>query len=137
VAGLGLAWAALRRPERATGVNLIAGLPRTLRRGNAAEPATLDPHLLVTQWEDWIVGDMMVGLMHQDAAANPVYAAATSLVTSPDGLTHTIRLRPHDWSDGVPVTADDYVFSLRRIADPKTAAQYVSILYPIVNMQAA
>ena len=136
-AGLGLAWAALRRPERATGVNLISGLPRTLRRGNAAEPATLDPHLLVTQWEDWIVGDMMVGLMHQDAAANPVYAAATSLVTSPDGLTHTIRLRPHDWSDGVPVTADDYVFSLRRIADPKTAAQYVSILYPIVNMQAA
>ena len=88
------------------------------------EPATLDPHLLVTQWEDWIVGDMMVGLMHQDAAANPIPCAATGLTTSADGLTHTVRLRPHVWSDGRPVAADDYVFSLRRIADPKTAAQY-------------
>jgi len=137
VAGAGLAWTALRRPKQATGINFPTGLPRTLRRGNGAEPATLDPHRLVTQWEDWIVGDMMVGLMHQDAAGNPIPAAATGFTTSADGLTHTVRLRPHDWSDGVPVTAEDYVFSLRRIADPKTAAQYVSILYPIVNMQEA
>jgi oligopeptide transport system substrate-binding protein len=136
-AALGLAWAAFQRPQRTTGINFPKTLPRTLRRGNAAEPATLDPHRMVTQWEDWIVGDMMVGLMHQDAAANPVPCAATGFTTSADGLTHTIHLREHDWSDGVPVTADDYVFSLRRIADPKTAAQYVSILYPIVNMQEA
>ena len=135
--GLGAAWAAFRRPQTQTGVNFPKGMPRTLRRGNGAEPATLDPHLLVTQWEDWIVGDMMVGLMHQDAGGNPVPAAATGFTTSADGLTHTITLREHVWSDGMPVTADDYVFSLRRIADPKTAAQYVSILYPLVNMQEA
>jgi oligopeptide transport system substrate-binding protein len=139
-AGLGLAWAAFRRPAAIHGaveLKLPHDLPRTLRRGNAAEPATLDPHLLVTQWEDWIVGDMMVGLMHHDAAGQPIPCAATGFTTSADGLTHTVHLREHTWSDGVPVTADDYVFSLRRIADPRTAAQYVSILYPIVNMQAA
>jgi len=138
--GAALAWAAFRRPpslQAPTTIKWPTGLPRTLRRGNAAEPATLDPALLVTQWEDWIVGDMLVGLMHQDPAGRPVPCAATGFTTSEDGLTHTIHLREHVWSDGVLVTADDYVFALRRLADPKTAAQYVSILYPIVNMQAA
>jgi oligopeptide transport system substrate-binding protein len=136
-AATGLAWAAFRRPQSITGINLPKGFPGTLRRGNGAEPSTLDPHRLVTQWEDWILGDMMVGLMHQDAAGNPIPCACTGFKTSADGLTHTIQLREHEWSDGTPVTADDYVFSFRRIADPRTAAQYVSILYPIVNMQEA
>src|SRR3569833_1004193 len=114
-AGLGLAWAAFRRPaepQSATAIKLPQGLPRTLRRGNAAEPPSLDPALMVTQWEDWIVGDMLVGLMHQDAAGRPTPCAATGLTTSEDGLTHTVRLREHVWSDGVPVTAEDYVYAL-------------------------
>ncbi len=37
----------------------------------------------------------------------------------------------------MPVTAQDFVFSYRRMADPRTAAQYVSILYPIKNMEQA
>lgn len=110
---------------------------KILRRGNSAEPTTLDPHKATAIWEDWIIGDMFVGLMHQDPAGNPVPQACLSFTTSDDGLAYTIRLRDHTWSDGVPVTADDYVFSLRRIADPRTAAQYVSVLYPIRNMQRA
>jgi oligopeptide transport system substrate-binding protein len=111
--------------------------PGTFRRGNSAEPTTLDPHKATTIWEDWIMGDMFVGLMHQDAKGEPIPQACLAFTVSDDGLTYTIRLREHTWSDGVPVTAEDYVFSLRRIADPKTAAQYVSILYPIRNMQKA
>jgi oligopeptide transport system substrate-binding protein len=111
--------------------------PHILMRGNSAEPTTLDPHKATTVWEDWIMGDMFVGLMHQDANGDPIPQACESISTSDDGLTFTIKLREHVWSDGVPVTADDYVFSFRRIADPKTAAQYVSILYPIRNMQLA
>ncbi|HWU55960.1 MAG TPA: peptide ABC transporter substrate-binding protein [Rhizomicrobium sp.] len=108
-----------------------------LRRGNSAEPTTLDPHKATTVWEDWIMGDMFVGLMHQNVNGDPIPQACETLTTSEDGLTFTIKLRDHVWSDGVPVTADDYVFSFRRIANPKTAAQYVSILYPIRNMQQA
>jgi len=139
-AGAGLALAggyfAFRRPA-GNGFDLPRDNPRTLRRGNSAEPSTLDPHKASTQWEDWIIGDLLVGLMHQDAAGEPIPAAAESMAVSADGLTFTLRLREHRWSDGRPVTAEDFVFSFRRIADPKTAAQYVSILYPIVNMQAA
>ena len=111
--------------------------PYILRRGNSAEPTTLDPHKATAIWEDWIMGDLFVGLMHQDAKGDPVPQACESLSRSADGLTFTIKLREHVWSDGMPVTAEDYVFSFRRIADPKTAAQYVSILYPIRNMQHA
>jgi oligopeptide transport system substrate-binding protein len=109
---------------------------RTLNRGNGAEPDTLDPHKAQGQWEYNIIGDMFLGLMTEDAAGNSTFGAATHYSASPDGLVYTFTLRDHRWSDGAPVTAHDYVYSFRRIADPKTAAQYVSILYPIRNLQA-
>jgi len=109
---------------------------KTFNRGNAAEPDTLDPHLASASYENNIIGDMFLGLMTEDAAANAVPGAALSYSASPDGLVYTFKLRDHKWSDGVTVTAQDYVFSLRRILDPKTAGQYASILYPIENAEA-
>jgi oligopeptide transport system substrate-binding protein len=109
---------------------------RTLNRGNGAEPDSLDPHKAQGIYESNIIGDMFVGLMTEDIAANPVPGAATSYVSSPDGLVYTFTLRDHLWSDGTPVTAHDYVFSLRRLMNPKTAAQYATILYTIKNAQA-
>jgi oligopeptide transport system substrate-binding protein len=110
---------------------------KTLNRGNGAEPDTLDPHRAQGQWEYNIIGDMFLGLMTEDAAGNSTFGAATHYSASADGLVYSFTLRDHLWSDGVPVTAHDYVYSFRRIADPKTAAQYVSILYPIRNMREA
>ena len=54
---------------------------------------------------------------------------------SDDGLTYTFKLRDHQWSDGQPVTAEDFVFSMRRILDPEQAAEYASIMYPIKNAE--
>ena len=119
------------------GFTLSRGDPRVFRRGNSAEPATLDPQKASDVWEDWILGDMFVGLMHQDPRGNPIPAACEKYSASADGLTYTVTLREHKWSDGTEVTADDFVFSFRRIADPKTAAQYVSILYPITGIKDA
>jgi len=109
---------------------------KTLNRGNGNEPDTLDPHKAQGQWEYNVIGDMFMGLMTEGADGSPVPGAAVSYSASADGLTYTFKIRDHLWSDGTPVTAHDFVFSLRRIADPKTNAQYVSILYPIKNMQA-
>ncbi|HEV2563221.1 MAG TPA: peptide ABC transporter substrate-binding protein [Rhizomicrobium sp.] len=113
----------------------VQGDAKTLRRGNGAEPDTLDPHKASGNWENNIIGDMFMGLMTDNAAANPIPGAAESYSASADGLVYTFKLRDHKWSDGRPVTAQDYVFSLRRIMMPKTAAQYASILYPIKNAQ--
>ena len=108
---------------------------KTFNRGNAAEPDTLDPQKIQTSWENNIVGDMFMGLMTEDAAARPTYGAAESMTESGNGLTYTFKIRNHSWSDGVPVTAHDFEFSFRRILDPKTAAPYASLLYPIVNAE--
>ena len=110
--------------------------PFTLHRGNGAEPSTLDPHKASGNWENNIIGDMFMGLMTEDAGARAVPGAALSYSASPDGLTYTFQLREHNWSDGTPVTAHDFEFSFRRILDPKTAAQYAAILYPIKNAEA-
>src|SRR4030095_13685001 len=107
-----------------------------LNRGNGAEPASLDPHLVQGNWENNIVGDMLVGLTTEDAKGEPVPGAAERWETSPDGVTWTFHLRDHQWSDGQPVTAGDFVFAWRRILDPKTAATYAYYLYLIKNAEA-
>ncbi|MFO1187236.1 MAG: peptide ABC transporter substrate-binding protein [Alphaproteobacteria bacterium] len=107
-----------------------------LRRGNTADPDTLDPQKTSTQWESNILNDMFEGLMAMDAKANVIHGAAESHTVSPDGLVWIFKLRQGTWSDGVPLTAEDFVFSFRRILDPKTAAKYASLVYPIKNARA-
>lgn len=107
-----------------------------LNRGNGAEPGTLDPHLVYANWEDNIVGDMLLGLTTQNAKGEPIPGAAESWETSPDGLTWTFHLREHQWSDGQPVTSDDFLFAWRRILDPKTASAYAYYLHLIKNGEA-
>lgn len=124
------------RGKSARGFTLSTADSKTLNRGNGAEPDTLDPHKAQGQWEYNIIGDMFMGLTTEDAAGNPTLGAAESYSATEDGLTYRFKIRDHDWSDGKPVTAHDFVYSFRRIADPKFAAQYVSILYPIRNMEA-
>jgi len=87
----------------------------TLHRGNVAEPFTIDPQMVDAAWEDPIVGDMIMGLTTEDAHARPLPGMAESWQASPDGLTWTFKIREASWSDGVPFTADDFVFSWRRI----------------------
>src|SRR5580698_3936702 len=111
------------RGSSSRGFTLSTADGKTLNRGNGAEPDTLDPHKAQGQWEYNIVGDLFLGLMTEDAAGNSTFGAATHYSASPDGLVYTFTLRDHRWSDDVPVTAQDYVYSFRRIADPKTAAQ--------------
>ncbi|HEX6866646.1 MAG TPA: peptide ABC transporter substrate-binding protein [Caulobacteraceae bacterium] len=103
--------------------------------GNGSEPATLDPHKATGTWEDRILSDMLVGLVQDDASGKPIPGMAERWETSADGLTWTFHLREAVWSDGVPVTADDFVFSLRRILNPATASEYASLLYFIKNAQ--
>jgi len=110
--------------------------PHTLNRGNGPEPDTLDPQFASTVYESNIIGDMFLGLLTEDAHGEPVPGAAFGFTASNDGLIYTFHLREHTWSDGKPVTAHDYVYSYRRILDPKTAAQFAAILYPIVNAEA-
>lgn len=106
-------------------------------RGNDSDPETLDQHKTSTISERNILEDMYEGLVLYDAEAKVVPGVATEWSVSDDGLVYTFTLRPEaKWSNGDPVTADDFVYSLRRILTPETGAKYANILYPIKNAEA-
>jgi len=117
------------KPERAA---CPAG-QRCLEIGNSFDPITLDPHKSTGTWEDHILSDVDMGLTQDAADGSTIPGMAERWETSPDGLVWTFHLRDARWSDGAPVTADDFVFSLRRILDPKLASEYAYLLYFIKN----
>ncbi|HWY61159.1 MAG TPA: peptide ABC transporter substrate-binding protein [Rhizomicrobium sp.] len=107
-----------------------------LRRGNGAEPDSLDPQFVGGTAEENILNDLMVGLVTLDAAARPIPGVAESWTVSPDGKRWSFHLRKAAWSDGKPVSADDFVFAYRRLLDPKTASRYAYNLWVIKNARA-
>ncbi|MFT7754842.1 UNVERIFIED_CONTAM: ABC transporter substrate-binding protein, partial [Salmonella enterica subsp. enterica serovar Enteritidis] len=108
-----------------------------LHRGNSGEPQTRDQSQTSIDIEAVIVKDLYEGLPIYDAMGKIVPGTAESWKVSDDGTVYTFKLRDNaNWSDGTPVTAEDFVFSMRRVEDPKTAAGYANILYPIKNAEA-
>jgi oligopeptide transport system substrate-binding protein len=105
-------------------------------RGSAADPESLDPHKTSTVYEADIMRDLFMGLVMQDAKANLIPGAAESWTVSDDGKVYTFKLRQGaTWSNGDPVTAEDFVYSWHRLQDPATAAEYASMLYPVVGAE--
>ena len=112
-----------------------SGVPaaeKVLRIANMGEPESLDPQKVSTTGESRILRQLFEGLVVHDPKDNVAPGAAESWTLSENGLIYTFNLRPNaKWSNGDPVTADDFVFSFRRIQDPKMRAQYSEVLYPI------
>ena len=107
-----------------------------LNRGNSADPESLDPHKTSTTYEANILRDLFMGLTTQDAKANVIPGAAESWAKSADGKTYTFKLRADGkWSDGSPLTAQDFVFSWQRLVNAATAAEYAYLLAPVVNAE--
>ena len=107
------------------------------RRGNDADPETLDPHKSSTVAEAHILRDLYEGLLTYDNHGAMIPGAATHWTISDDGLTYDFTLRAEGhWSNGEPVLAQDFVFALRRILDPGTAAKYAEVLFPLKNARA-
>lgn len=107
------------------------------RRGETADPGSLDPHKTSTVVEQHILDELYEGLTVYDGEGHLRPGVAASWDISPDRLTYTFHLRPDArWSNGAPVTAEDFVFSLRRLMDPHTGAQYANILYTLKNAAA-
>jgi oligopeptide transport system substrate-binding protein len=122
-------------PQKATRAPCAAG-QTCLEYGVSAEPFTLDPQMANLVEEANIIADLIVGLTTDGPDGQPAPGMAKSWETSADGLTWTFHLRDAQWSDGVPVTAGDYVFGLQRILDPKTASIYAYMAFLLKNGRA-
>lgn len=107
-------------------------------RGIGAQPKSIDPQKVEGTWANDVLGDMFIGLFTEDAKSIPVPGVAESWIVSEDGLTWTFKLKKTLWSDDVPLTAGDFVFTFQRLFDPKEAEiAYASIQYGIKNGRAA
>ena len=93
----------------------------------------MDSTMATGAQDDAIIGDLAVGLLTEDAMTNPVPGMALRWTMSSDGLTWTFQLRKALWSDGTQVTAEDFVYSWRRLLEPATAAPYAYYLYIVKN----
>ena len=117
-------------------LGLTAASAPAYRRGEPGEPETLDPQKTQTVVEADIVDDLFEGLLSFDSEGRLVPGVALTWSLSADGLTYDFALREENWSNGDPVTAGDFVFALRRLLDPATAAPYASLFFVIRNAEA-
>ncbi len=105
-----------------------------LRKSNGAEPQTLDPHRAEGVPAGNILRDLYEGLTIEAPNGDLLPGVAESWTIDEAGTRYTFELRRNArWSNGDPLTADDFVYSFRRALDPETLSRYASILYPIKN----
>ena len=107
-----------------------------LRIANLAEPESLDPHKVTANFASHVTRNLFEGLVVLDPKGNVAPGVAESWSVTEDGLSYRFKLRANArWSNGDPVTAGDFVFSLRRVEDPKTISREAEVLYPIKNAE--
>ncbi len=111
---------------------------QVLYRGLAADPSELDPHVITQLPEINVVSTLFEGLVGEDPVdLHPVPGVAESWDVSPDALTYTFHLRANArWSNGEPVTAQDFAHSIRRVLTPSLGADYATMLYVLAKAEA-
>ena len=110
----------------------------TLRFSNNAEVESLDPQIVSGVAEHRVCISLFEGLTNLDPTTlTPEPGVAQSWDISEDARVYTFHLREDArWSNGDPVTAEDFRYSWQRILSPRLAADYSYFLYCIVNAQA-
>lgn len=119
---LALAGAACKRRE----TTVEAGdREKVLHIGNGSEPRDLDPATAISTTESNLLMALFEGLVrYAPDARSVVPGAAQSWDISPDGRVYTFHLRPGlRWSNGDPLTAEDFQYSFRRVIEPKLGAE--------------
>ena len=103
-----------------------APVPQVLNWNIGADPQTIDPVLNGANDGGNVINQTFEGLVREIGGI--IYPGiASSWETSEDGLTVTFHLRESNWSDGSPLTADDFVYSWKRGMDQETASEYAWI----------
>jgi len=103
-----------------------------------SDPTSLDISLRSDSYSNTIINNVMEGLIRiedRDGEYFIVPGDAQTWESNEDGTVWTFHLGDNKWSDGEPVTAQQYVFSLQRSADPATGCPNSWFLTPIVNYE--
>jgi oligopeptide transport system substrate-binding protein len=109
-----------------------------LHYGNGSEPQGLDPHVVTGVPESHLIRALFEGLAVKNPyTLEPEPGVAQSWDFSEDRRLITFHIRPDArWSNGDPVTAEDYVWSWRRALNPAMGNLYAYMLFPLENAEA-
>ncbi len=105
----------------------------------ASDPTTLDVSLRSDSYSSTIITNVMEGLIRLEDRNGEYFMApgdAQSWKSNDEGTVWTFTLGDNKWSDGEPVTAQQYVYSLQRSADPATGCPNGWFLSPVLNYEA-
>lgn len=98
----------------------------------------LDPQQAVDGTSFEVIADYTDGLYQMDKNGEAVPALAADTQISEDGLSYTFKIRDDaKWSNGEPVTAQDFVFAWQRAVDPKVASEYAYMLSDVGQIKNA
>jgi oligopeptide transport system substrate-binding protein len=109
-----------------------------LLMGNKVEPSSLDPQLTTSVEEANIEWALFEGLLGPDPKTlQPSPALAERFEVSTDGLIYTFHIRTGaKWSDGTPVTSNDFVVSWKRLLSPQLASLNATLLHCVKGAKA-
>ena len=115
---------------------LPAVAEHVLHRPIPSEPESLDPAKSSSDTSDQVEGDLFEGLVALDPDENVIPAVAERWELAEDGVTYTFHLRPTArWSNGEPLTAEDFVYAWRRVIDPATGSAGLDPVNLLANAQ--
>lgn len=119
-----------------TGTTETSG--KVLRISMAGAPTDINPVTSSTNEGAEILGSMTEGLVRQNADGEVLEGSglAESWEISEDGTVYTFTLRDATWSDGTPITADQFVYAWEKVLNPESASMYAYMLYVIKNATA-
>ncbi len=106
-----------------------------LHLGNGTEPKDLDPHSVTGVPEHNIISALFEGLVTVNPKTlAPEPGIAASWTIADNGKRYTFVIRDNaKWSNGDPVTADDFVWSWQRMLSPAMASEYAYQLFTVKN----
>ncbi len=107
-----------------------------LNLSELSEIPSLDPNVATDAVSFVVLNNVMEGLYRLGEDDKLVPGVAESYDVSDDGKTYTFHLREDaKWSNGDPVTANDFVYAWKRLLDPASASEYAYIMYDIKNAE--
>jgi oligopeptide transport system substrate-binding protein len=113
------------------------GAAKVVRVNDQTEPGTLHPGKAETTNETWILNHVFEGLMKKDVNGNNIPGMAKEYKMSDDSMTYTFTLRDGlKWSNGDPITANDFEYAWKYALDPATASPYSYVFYYIKGGEA-
>lgn len=102
-----------------------------------ADPFSLDPRVGGDRRSQLIIRELYEGLTRVGPTGKVELALASSYTVSDDGLMYTFTLKPSLWSNGEPVSADDFAYAWKSLLSPSFATPFAYAFYVIKNAKAA